>query len=86
MMNRGLWPFFIVLAIQMALSFVLTLFIDNPYLIYLIVDIVAAFTFAIVYLPGDRIHFYKYSLFHKMFSVGLIIFVGGSLLFALLGL
>ncbi|MDD4531881.1 MAG: hypothetical protein PHW22_00330 [Bacilli bacterium] len=83
MFRRGLWPLLIVLVLEVVLEFVLVQFIDNPYLIYLIVDIVVAFVFAIIYLPGDRLHFYKYQIFHQMFSIGLIIFVGGSLLLAL---
>ncbi len=82
MYRRGLWPLLIVLLVEIILQIILVQFIKNPYLIYLIVDIAAAFVFALIYLPSDRVHFYKYQAFHKMFAIGLIVFVGGSLIFA----
>jgi hypothetical protein len=84
MYRRGLWPLLIVLGVELALEYILSYFTDNPYLIYLIVDIVAAFVFSLIYLPGDRLHFYKYQAFHSMFAIGLIVFVGASFVFALL--
>ncbi|MFA6796876.1 MAG: hypothetical protein WCR63_04855 [Bacilli bacterium] len=84
MYRRGLWPLLIVLLVEIVLEIILSSWISNPYLIYLIVDIVAAFVFSLIYLPGDRLHFYKYQAFHKMFAIGLIVFVGGSILFALI--
>ncbi len=58
----------------------------NPYLIYLIMDIVVAFVYAFVFLPKDRLHFYRYYLFHYLFSTNLVWFVGFTLVLAFIGL
>ncbi len=58
----------VVFCLQIGLEIILIQFIANKYLIELIIDIIIAFVFAIMMLPGDRKHFYKYEMFHKMFT------------------
>jgi len=74
-----------VLIVEMALTLILPFFVSNIAIIYLISDIISAFVYAIVYLPFDRIHFYRYSVFHYMFSSTLVMFCGITIVFLLLG-
>jgi hypothetical protein len=59
----------------------------STYLAYLCSDVVAAFIYAIVFIPTEeKVHFWSSGIFNYLFSTSLCYFVGGSLLFALLGL
>lgn len=83
---RRIGAFIVVFAVEIFLEIFLSMFTDNVYLIYLIVDIVAAFLFAIIDMPGKKSDFLKDPYFHLIFSSSLIFFVGITLLFSVLKL
>lgn len=74
-----------VLVTELILSFSLPFLTTNTAIIYLINDIVSAFVYAIVYLPTDRIHFYKNPFFHYLFSTTLVLFAFFSVIMLFLG-
>lgn len=67
-------------------SFAFSFLTTNNYLLYLISDIVVAFVFALLILPFDRVHFYKYYLFHYYFASNTAWLVGITMLLCYVGL
>lgn len=74
-----------VLVVEIIVSFTMPLYTTNTALIYLVNDILSAFVYAFIYLPVDRIHFYKNPFFHYLFSTTLVIFSLFSVIMLFLG-
>lgn len=87
MIGGKYWSAFIASILSMfIISFFLSPFIANYYITYLLTDIVMAFCFAFFFLPQDRLHFYRYPIFHQLFATDLVFFIGFTFLMCLTGL